>query len=96
MSDQIKYNFGQIEALRADLAASAANLDSTLNDLKGYVSSLAASWDSNASANYQAQQRRWDDAALNLKLILDAVGRAVGEGNDQMRDAERAAAQQWA
>ncbi|WP_149360586.1 WXG100 family type VII secretion target [Lolliginicoccus suaedae] len=96
MSDQIKYNFGQIEALRADLATSAASLDNTLNDLKGYVATLAASWDSGASANYQAQQRRWDDAALNLKLILDAVGRAVGDGNDQMRDAERAAAQQWA
>ncbi|MCW4352525.1 WXG100 family type VII secretion target [Hoyosella sp. YIM 151337] len=92
----IKYNFGQIDTLRADIAASTAQMNAALADLRSYLGPLVADWTGGAAEAYQVQQRRWDDAAQGLNQVLDAIGRAVGAGNDQMAAAERAAMNQWA
>ncbi|GGC64947.1 WXG100 family type VII secretion target [Hoyosella rhizosphaerae] len=92
----IKYNFGQIEALRADLASSTAAMNSNLADLKSFLAPLVSDWTGGAAEAYQVQQRRWDEAAQGLNQVLESIGRAVGTGNEQMADAERAAMNQWA
>jgi early secretory antigenic target protein ESAT-6 len=92
----MKYNFAQIDGLRADIAASTAQMNNTLNDLKSYLAPLVADWSGEASEAYQVQQRRWDESAGGLNQVLDAIGRAVGAGNDNMAETERAARNQWA
>ncbi|AEF42486.1 WXG100 family type VII secretion target [Hoyosella subflava] len=92
----IKYNFGQIETLRSDIAVSTAQMNANLADLKAFLAPLVADWTGSAAEAYQAQQRRWDEAAQGLNQVLESIGRAVGSGNDQMAAAERAAMNQWA
>lgn len=92
----IKYNFAQIADLRADIALVTANMNNSLGDLKQYLAPMVADWTGEAAEAYQVQQRQWDEAAAGLNQVLDSIGRAVGAGNDNMADTERAARNSWA
>ncbi|TQF68904.1 WXG100 family type VII secretion target [Rhodococcus spelaei] len=89
------YNFGAIEAVAAGIKSTSGVLDQTLLDLKKYVESLAVVWGGRGAESYQQHQAQWDSAAAELHQILEAIGRAVGTGNDDMNATDRAAASSW-
>ncbi|CAM2823248.1 ESAT-6-like protein [Prescottella defluvii] len=92
----MRYSFGQIEALKVRIDSIQAQMNSKLDDLKAHVAPMVADWEGSASEAYQAQQAKWDAAALELNQILDAVGRVVGQGNADMQQVNSAAANSWA
>lgn len=92
----MRYDFGAIDGARADIAATSAEINGKLADLKGYIAPLVADWDGTASEAYQAQQAKWDSAANDLNRVLEAIGRAVGAGNDDMNATNNRAAASWA
>ncbi|MFC9790902.1 WXG100 family type VII secretion target [Rhodococcus sp. NPDC127528] len=92
---EILYNFGAIEAAAAGIKSTSAVLDTTLADLKKYVASLAVVWGGSGAESYQQYQAQWDSAAAELHQVLEAIGRAVGTGNDDMNATDRAAASSW-
>ena len=96
MDGTMRYDFGAIDGARADIAGTSGNINGKLADLKSFIAPLVAEWDGKASAAYQAQQAKWDSAAADLNQVLEAIGRAVGAGNDEMNETNNRAASSWA
>lgn len=92
----MRYSFGQIEALKLRIDSIQAQMNGKLDDLEAHIAPMVAEWEGSASEAYQAQQAKWDAAALELNQILDAVGRVVGQGNADMQQVNTAAANSWA
>lgn len=95
MSGTMRYTFGAIDGARADIAATSGNINGKLADVRSYLAPLVADWEGSASEAYQAQQAKWDAAANDLNLVLEAIGRAVGAGNDDMNATNNSAAASW-
>ncbi|MGL4306989.1 MAG: WXG100 family type VII secretion target [Mycobacteriaceae bacterium] len=90
------YNGAAIDALRGDIIATHSQFNAKLSDLKSEVANLVASWDQGAATEaYQVEQRKWDEAAAGLNDILNSIGQAVGNGNDDVHAADRSAAGKW-
>jgi ESAT-6 family protein len=96
MSGTMRYDFGAIDGARADISATSGNINGKLGDLKSYLAPLVSEWEGSASEAYQAQQAKWDSAANELNQVLEAIGRAVGAGNDDMNATNNSAASSWA
>lgn len=91
----IKVNFAALDNAQADIVTSAARIKNQLDDLKGYVARLAASWDGDAAAAYQQKQLHWDRAAADIQEVLKAVGVGLGEVNANYQTNERTLARNW-
>ena len=96
MSGTMRYDFAAIDGARADIAGSSANINGKLAHLKSYLAPLVSEWEGSASEAYQAQQAKWNAAANDLNQVLEAIGRAVGAGNDDMNATNNRAAASWA
>ena len=89
----MKYGFAEIDALGAEIKTKQDQMNALLDQLKGDVNRLFATWnDGQGVAAYQVQQREWDNAAAELNLILQAIGGAVTTGNDGMNSTDRGVA----
>jgi len=86
----MRYVFGAIDQVTAQIDAKQATLNSKLDELRQIISPLVAEWEGTASESYQDKQRQWDSAALELNQVLEAVGSAVGQGNANMQAREAA------
>ena len=67
---EIKVAFAALEAARADVVGTAARISGRLDDLRGAVVPLAATWDGQAAQEYRDRQRQWDIAAADLAGVL--------------------------
>lgn len=94
--DSIKYNFGQIEVLRASLATTAATMLEEFRQLKSDIRPMVETWTGDTAAKYQVAQQQWDSSADSLASVLNSLAAAVGRGNDDMAETERAAGRMWA
>lgn len=94
-SDQIKVTFGAIDTAASDAGTIARNLNQQLDDLKGYISPLVASWTGQAATNYQALQKEWDTSAAALTGILHQIAGALRTANENYITAENAIANIW-
>ncbi|WP_043807672.1 WXG100 family type VII secretion target [Rhodococcus triatomae] len=95
MSGAMRYDFGAIDGARADIAATSGNINGKLADLKSYLAPLVAEWEGSAAEAYQANQAKWDKSINELNQTLEAIGRAVGAGNEDMAATNTRAAQSW-
>lgn len=87
--------FGAIETAASDTDQIANQIDGQLDDLKSYLAPLVASWGGQASENYQALQRKWDQSAEALNAILRDMARAMRAANANYTQAESANASMW-
>lgn len=92
---EIKVTFAALESARADVANTAARIQSRLDDLKRFLAPLAATWEGQAATEYQARQRQWDNAAAGLAAVLARIGVALGEAHDAYRQVEQTNAARW-
>ncbi len=91
----IKVTFAELGNAHTDIASSASRINSQLDDLKGYVARLAATWDGDAAMAYRQKQQEWDRAALGINDVLRKIGRAVDEANLNYQTTETANAGRW-
>lgn len=96
MTDTIRYQFGGIAAAVDDIRGTSGRIQGLLEELKARIRPMTATWQGDSAAAYEEAQARWDAAAAELNMILDAIARTVGEGNDRMADINRQAAASWA
>ncbi|MGH3524438.1 MAG: WXG100 family type VII secretion target [Mycobacterium sp.] len=87
---QIKVTFGAIDTAASDTDTIATNIDQQLNELKGYISPLVASWTGQASTDYQALQTKWNTSAAELNQILRQVAAVLRTSNENYSTAEQA------
>ncbi|MGD9528940.1 WXG100 family type VII secretion target [Pseudonocardia sp.] len=92
----IKVTFAELANAQTSLAGAAGRMNSQLDDLRGYLQPLVATWQGQAAERYAEAQRRWDAAAADLTAVLARIGGAVGAANDSYQEVERANAARWA
>lgn len=92
---EIKVNFGGLSAGAESISASAKQIDSQLDHLKARLQPLVAKWTGTAATDYQAFQKQWDDAALDLQKVLASIGSALSVANQDYMDGERQNANRW-
>jgi WXG100 family type VII secretion target len=79
----------------ADTDAIAGQIDQQLNDLKGYLAPLVASWSGEASTDYQALQQKWNTSAEDLNAVLRQIAGALRSAAENYTSGESANAQMW-
>jgi 6 kDa early secretory antigenic target len=92
---EIKVTFAALEAAQSDVSGVAARMTNQLEDLKRFLAPMVATWEGQASAEYQAKQRQWDTAAAGLATVLGQIGVALGTANESYRQVEQANAARW-
>jgi ESAT-6 family protein len=92
---EIKVTFAALEAARADVAATAGRMTGQLEDLKRFLAPMVATWEGQASTDYQAKQRQWDTAAANLAGVLSQIGVALDQANERYHQVEKSNAARW-
>lgn len=91
----IKVNFAAMETGAAQINTASSSIETSLADLKRYLAPLVAEWDGQAAVNYNAAQKRWDDAAIALNGILGQISQAVSVAGENYAGAEKANANIW-
>jgi WXG100 family type VII secretion target len=92
---EVLVTFGEIEAGRATVAATANNVQQTLDELEQFLAPLVATYTGAAAEAWQAKQAEWDRAAADLQQVLASIGVALGMANDNYRLAENANTARW-
>lgn len=90
MNDQIGADFGSLDRTQGHLVTTVGQVNGALDELRGFLKPLVASWEGEASASYQVLQKKWDAAAADLNSVLQRIGAALAETNSDFRATEKA------
>jgi early secretory antigenic target protein ESAT-6 len=98
LDGQIKVSFGGLDAGSEAIKASAAKIDTTLNDLKTDLQPLSdpdTGWTGEAAGLYQQHQTKWNQAAIDLQQVLASIATALHVANEDYMDGERQNSGRW-
>ncbi|WP_394615359.1 WXG100 family type VII secretion target [Lentzea sp. JNUCC 0626] len=91
----LKVTFAEIAQASSTINSSATQIDGQLSDLKADVTKTLSGYQGQAREQYEAAQRKWDDAAADLQKVLAAIGTAVGQAGEAYEMAEKQNASRW-
>ncbi|MGH3683815.1 MAG: WXG100 family type VII secretion target [Pseudonocardiaceae bacterium] len=92
---EILVTFGELEGARNSIQTTWTNISQQLEDLKGYLHPMVATWTGDAATAYQADQAKWDRSAADLNQVLNQIGVALGTSNDNYQAGEAANRARW-
>jgi len=92
---EIKVNFGALEAGQAGIAKTHGELVATLDELEANLQPMLATWDGDAREAYYQCKKEWDSAAEQMNTTLGQIGQLVGTANQNYRQAETTATNNW-
>ncbi len=92
---EVFVTFGAVQQAAGDARSTSASLNQQLADLKSYLAPLVASWEGQASADYNAKQKQWDEAQTSLNLLLAKIGTALDTSHSNYTQAENKNAAMW-
>lgn len=93
---EVFVTFGAVQQASGDARTTSAQLNQQLADLKSYLAPLVASWEGQASADYNAKQKQWDEAQTALNTLLAQIGSALENSHGNYTEAENKNASMWA
>ncbi len=85
MGGLYSYDESVADAAHGDLAGVKAGVQSSLDDLSGFVAKVKASWAGDEQDDYAAVQAKWDSAAATVTQILACVHTALGSNTDNVK-----------
>ncbi|MGI5504469.1 WXG100 family type VII secretion target [Lentzea sp. CA-135723] len=91
----LQVTFAEIQTASSTINSSATQIDSQLSDLRAEVTKTLAGYQGEAREQYEAAQRKWDEAAADLQKVLAAIGTAVGQAGEAYEAAEKQNASRW-
>lgn len=80
------YDESVAESAHGDLAGVGSGLQSSLDDLSGFVGKVKSSWSGDEMDEYGAVQAKWDSASTTVQQILTAVHQALGTTTGSVKD----------
>lgn len=95
MTDQVGADFGRLAGTQQHIVTTVGQVNGSLADLKSYLAPMVATWEGEASVNYQALQAKWDSASNDLNAVLQRIGAALAETNDQFLTTEKSNASRF-
>jgi 6 kDa early secretory antigenic target len=85
MGGLYSYDEAVADSAHGDLAGVKAGVQSSLDDLSGFVAKVKSSWTGDEQDEYAAIQAKWDSAAATVTQILDSVHTALGSNTDNVK-----------
>lgn len=92
---EISVKFESLAAGEQGIRNNYAKLTATLDQLESDLQPMISTWSGSAQESYLACKKQWDDAALALSQVLNNIGQAVGQANQNYQAAEAAAKGNW-
>lgn len=86
--DGIRVDHAALSQASQDLVAAAKNIESRLDTLEADLTPLQAGWSGAAKDAYHQAKTQWDKAIEEMTLLLQQVGGAVQQSNDEYRAAD--------
>ncbi len=88
-------NFSGLDATSSSIGAKSKTIRGRLDQLDSDLAPMRASWDGFARDAYHTAQLRWNTAADDLNLILQAVGISVNDARTGYQDTEKLNTNMW-
>jgi WXG100 family type VII secretion target len=95
MGDNIKVDFGELQALGGQIQSTTSQIESELDSLRQQISNLDQLWEGQASSGYQATKQKWFQAADDLRQVLASIGAAVNAAEQAYSSTESKNAGAW-
>ncbi|WP_031072638.1 WXG100 family type VII secretion target [Streptomyces sp. NRRL WC-3742] len=95
MTDHILVNFQTVHHAAEEVKGVASRIDHLLNDLKGDVKRIAASWQGAAQEGYQAHQTQWDTKAAHIQTVCGQIATSLDQAALSYKNTEDANAKLW-
>lgn len=95
MSSEVFVTFGAVQQAATDARSTSGSLNQQLSDLQTYLAPLVASWEGQASTDYQGKQKQWHEAQSALNTLLAKVGTALDTSHSNYTQAENKNASMW-
>ena len=92
---QMKYSFGAIDGLAADISTRVKTVEGLLGDLGGQINQLQQTWDGAANAGFLQTKDTWFSAAGDLNRVLQQIQIAVSQTNTDAQATESKNAGRW-
>ncbi len=84
MSDIYSYDSGVATEAEGGLGATAASLEAHLAELGGFVNSVCGNWEGDEQAVYKGIQIQWDNAATQVRDIVNQIKVALGQTTESV------------
>jgi uncharacterized protein YukE len=94
MSMEFSYNFGQIDATAAAIAAASKAVTGEMQDFRSVCNSIA--WEGANQAAYKQTEQKLAESVDDLNALLDQLGKLVADANASTQAMESRQAQMWA
>ncbi|HCX85400.1 MAG TPA: hypothetical protein DHV14_09770 [Micrococcales bacterium] len=85
---RIAMGFGSVAQAASDMAATASRIQQRLEDLTTEVTRYRTGWGGSASEAFDAAQRQWNAAFVEMNGVLSSTGTAVDQGGQDFQAAE--------
>ncbi len=92
---QIKVTFGALSTAQADIRSTLTRINGMLEELEAGLRPIAATWQGEAALFHREKQQQWNTAAVDIGVVLDQIGRAVGTANDNYQQVENRNRSLW-
>jgi WXG100 family type VII secretion target len=92
---QVVVNAQVLDEGASDTDAVAGQIEQQLNDLKGYLAPLVASWTGQASNDWQSLQQKWNSSADDLNTVLRQIATALRMASQNYVSGEQTNASMW-
>lgn len=91
----ILVTFESISRASSDVANTVRRTESNLEQLRSDLAPMVATWEGGASTDYQVLQKRWDQAAADLKDTLQQISAHLMRSFDSYTATEQRNASMW-
>jgi WXG100 family type VII secretion target len=85
-ADIVSYDESVAGSAHGDIGTVAQGVQSSLDDLTGFVNRVRSNWEGDEMDIYDGIQRRWDTAATTVSDILRSVQSALGETTSSVQE----------
>lgn len=92
---EVFVTFGAVQQAASDAKSTSASLNQQLSDLQGYLAPLVASWEGQASTDYNVKQKQWHEAQTALNTLLAKMGSALDTSHSNYTQAENKNSAMW-
>src|SRR5262249_41441128 len=94
-ADQVVVSAQALDNAASDTDTIAGQIEQQLNDLKGYLAPLVATWSGEASTDWQTLQQEWNTTAEDLNNVLRQIATTLRSSAETYTSGENTNAQMW-